>query len=109
MGCLAEFFLELFCELIGEPILALCMSLMTMIVPEENIKESTKKKLTNIVKTIAILSFISLFLGVIFWVQDEETELRPVGKYMTLIPLTIIVLNIILGIIGKIISKKKKS
>ncbi len=111
MGCIAEFFMEFVCEIIFEVLFEGYISLMTMIVPDKNvnIKASTKKKIKNIVATIAVFSFISLFLGIIFWAQNEEIELRPVGKYMTLIPLAIILVNITLGIIGKVISKNKKS
>lgn len=111
MGCLAEFFMEFVCEVIFEVLFEGYVSLMTMIVPDKdvNIKASTKKKIKNTVTTIAVISFISIVIGFISWVQEDIAALRPVGKYMTLIPLVIILVNITLGIIAKIISKNKKS
>lgn len=102
MSCLIEFFGELFFELI-----TYCyIKLMQLIVPDKVISEKTKKTIKDTVTTIAALLFITLIIGVILLLQDDPA-IKIIGKYMTFIPLSIIVLQIIAGLIIKIITNHK--
>ena len=102
MSCLIEFFGELFFELI-----VYCyMKLMQLIVPNKTISEKTEKTIKDTVTTVAAILFIILIIGIILLLAGDKT-FNIVGRYMTFIPLSIILLQIMLGIAIKIITHYK--
>ncbi len=105
-----DFLFELFFEIFGEGILELIghcyIKLMQLIVPNKTVSEKAKRVIKNTATTIAVLLGIVLIVGLIFLVQDDPS-IKVIGKYMTYIPLTIIVLQMVFGIIIKIVSHYK--
>ena len=107
MGCLLELFFEIFVEGIFELIGYCYIKLMKLIVPDKKVSEKTKKTIRNIATTFAVLLAVVLIIGFILLVQ-EDLFVKNIGKYMTYIPLSIMVLQILLGIIVKIVDRFKK-
>lgn len=108
MGCLLEFFVELLGELFFELVGHCYIKLMQLIVPQKSISEKTKKVIKNSVSAIAgVLAFV-LIIGIILFLQAEPT-VKTVGRYMTFIPLSIMALQIILGIVVRIIEHFRKN
>ena len=107
MGCLLELFFEIFVEGIFELIGYCYIKLMQLIVPDKKVSEKTKKTIRNIATTFAVLLAVVLIIGFILLVQ-EDLFVKNIGKYMTYIPLSIMVLQILLGIIVKIVDRFKK-
>ena len=108
MGCLMEFFLEVFVEGIFELAFYCYLKLMQLIVPEKSISEKSKRVIKNTIKVIACLLFLTVLVGLVF-LTETHTVLHTVGQYMTFIPLGIIALEIVLGIVFKIISHRKNN
>lgn len=79
---------------------------MQLIVPDNIVSEKTKKIIKNTVTTIASLSMAFLIIGLVLILPDDPS-IKIVGKYMTFIPLTIIVLQILLGIVVLIVKRFK--
>ena len=102
MGCLVELIFEVIFQMIFD-----CyIELMQLIVPDNIVSEKTKKIIKNTVTTIASLSMAFLIIGLVLILPDDPS-IKIVGKYMTFIPLTIIVLQIILGIVVRIVKRFK--
>ncbi len=107
MGCLLELIFEIFAEVIFEVIVHCYLKLMQLIVPNKTVSEKAKQTIKNMATTIAVLLAISLIIGLILLVQ-EDPFIKNIGKYMTYIPLTVIALQIILGIAMRIAGHFKK-
>ena len=102
MGCLVELIFEVIFQMIFD-----CyIELMQLIVPDNIVSEKTKKIIKNTVTTIASLSMAVLIIGLVLILPDDPS-IKIVGKYMTFIPLTIIVLQILLGIVVRIVKRFK--
>ncbi len=106
MGCLLEFLFEIIFEGVFEVIVYAYMKLMTLIVPEKKITDQTSTKIKNIVITVSVLLGIILVVGVILLLPPDPA-INTIGKYMTFIPLTVIGIQVILGIVMKIIGRTK--
>lgn len=107
MGCLFEVIFEIFFEGIFELIVYFYINLMRLIVPNKTFSQKTKRVIKNTVTTIASLLLVILIIGLILLIQDDPF-IKIIGKYMTYISLTIIVLQIAAGIIMKIANHLKK-
>ncbi|MBQ7330679.1 MAG: hypothetical protein IJW94_02665 [Oscillospiraceae bacterium] len=107
MGCLLELFFEIFVEGMFELVGHCYIKLMQLIVPDKTISEKTKKTIKNIATTFAALLAVVLIIGFVLLLQ-EDPFIENIGKYMTYIPLSIMVLQILLGIIVKIVGHFKK-
>ena len=107
MGCLLELFFEIFVEGIFELICHCYIKLMTLIVPNKIISPGVQKVIKGILSAIAALLGIALVIGLILRIQDDP-DIRNIGKYMTNIPLTIMAVQIVLGIVVKIFTRKKQ-
>lgn len=107
MGCLVELFFEIFVEVTVELIGYCYIKLMCLIVPNKIVSAHTKRIIKNIVITVAALLGVILIIGLIFLIQ-EDLFVKKIGKYMTYIPLSIMVLQIVLGVIVKIFNRFKK-
>ena len=80
---------------------------MQWIVPDKMVSEETKETLRNFATTVAVLLALVLIIGVLLILQ-EDPVIKNIGKHMTYIPLQIIVLQIILGIVVRIVGRFKK-
>ncbi len=107
MGCVLELLFEITVEGMLELIGHIYIKLMQWIVPNKTVSDKTKKYLKKVVTTVAALLAIVLIIGLIFLVQ-EDALLKTIGQYMTYIPLSIIVLQVLLGIVLKVIDFCKK-
>ncbi|MBP3414300.1 MAG: hypothetical protein J6L81_03755 [Clostridia bacterium] len=107
MGCIAELFFEIFVEGIVELIGYCYIKLMQLIVPDKTVPEKAKKIIKNTVTTISALLGIVLIIGLIFLLQDDPF-MKSIGRYMTYIPLGIMLVQIVLGIVVKAVNSLKK-
>ena len=80
---------------------------MQLIVPNKTVSEKAKRIIKNTATTIAALLGVVLVIGLIFLVQDDSF-IKAIGKYMTYIPLTLMVLQITAGIALKIVNHFRK-
>ncbi len=104
MGCILEFLFELVFEGIFELIGYCYIKLMMLIVPDKPITENTKNKIKKIVTSFSAILVIVLIVGLILFAQDDMV-VKNIGKCMMYIPLGIIGLQILLGIIMKIVNR----
>ncbi|MBP3478418.1 MAG: hypothetical protein J6K03_02910 [Oscillospiraceae bacterium] len=107
MGCLLELFFEIFVEGLFELIGHCYIKLMQLIVPDKTVSDKARRTIKNIATTFAVLLAIVLIIGVVFLIQ-EDPLIKNIGKYMTYIPLTIMALQVLVGILVKIIGHIKK-
>ena len=105
--CVLELFFEIFVEGIFELIGHCYIKLMQLIVPDKIVSEETKKTIRNIATTFAALLAIVLIIGFIFLIQDDPF-VKNIGKYMTYIPLGIMALQVLIGILVKLVGHFKK-
>ncbi|MEE1017908.1 MAG: hypothetical protein UH824_00310 [Acutalibacteraceae bacterium] len=94
-------------ELIIDAIVDCWFDLMEWIVPEKSIGIKAQIILNMIVFIFTLLLFITLIFG-IFAIFSDDPYIRLIGKYMVFIPLCISAVQIILGIIVRVIENKKK-
>ena len=106
MGCLLEFFIEVFVEGIFELAFYCYLKLMQLIVPEKSVTEKAKRVIKNTIKVIACLLFLTVLVGLVF-LTETHSVLHTIGKYLTFIPLGIIALEIVLSIVFKLVSHCK--
>ncbi len=107
MGCLLEMFFEIFFEGMLELIGYCYIKLMQLIVPDKTISKKTKKTIKSIVTIFAALLAIVLIVGLVLLVQDDPF-IKNIGRYMTYVPLAIIALQVLIGILVKIVGCSKK-
>ena len=102
MGCL------LFpLELLVDGIIESWFYLMEWIIPERYISRTFRTALKVVVWIFSVLLFLIMGLGV-FAVISPDSDTHLLGKYMIFIPLGISFIQILFGIIVRIISKKEK-
>ena len=107
MGCLLELFTEVLGEGISDLIGYSYINLMQLIVPHKLVSEKTKKIIKIIANVFTTLLAVTLITGVFIWVQDDPNY-ENIGKYMVFVSLGIMVLQIVLGIILKIVEFFKR-
>ena len=107
MGCLLELFFDIFIEGTIELIGYCYLKLMQLIVPNKAVSEKVKRTIRIAATTVAVLLGVALIFGLIFLIQDDPT-ISITGKYMTHISLTLMLLQIAVGIIMKVVSHFKK-
>ena len=107
-----QFFFEIIFEIIFELIIELVlhgyMKLMTLILPEHQFSPKLEEKVRKGVTVYAVLLFLFVIFGFIFFIQEVESVLKAVGGYMLFISLGIIGVQIIAGIIYRIIKAIKR-
>lgn len=101
MGCLG--FLP---ELIFESVLDGYFTLMQWIVPQKQIGKHFRIVLKIIVGIITALLLFAMLLGV-FAMFSADEYIRYIGRCMVFIPLAVSVVQIVFGIILRIIARKK--
>ena len=102
MGCL---FFPL--ELLVDGIIESWLYLMEWIVPERYLSRTFRIVLKVFVWIFSALLLFTMLLG-IFSIISPDPETHLLGKYMVFVPLGISAVQILIGIIVRIISKKKK-
>ena len=102
MGCL---FFPL--ELLGDAIIEGWFFLMERIIPERYFSRTFRTVLRVLVWVFSALLLFAMLLGAFALVSDD-IYVRQIGKYMLFIPLGISAVQIIFGIIVRIVSKRKK-
>ena len=94
-------------ELIGDMLIDMWFAVMQWIVPEKKLCKLTRRILKVIIGVFSCLMLITMVLG-LFAIISDDAYTKHVGKYMIFIPLGISAIQILIGIIVRIISKKKK-
>ena len=107
MGCWLELFFEIFIEVMFELIGHCYIKLMQLIVPNKTVPEKAQRTIKNIATTFAALLAVVLIIGFVLLIQ-EDPFIKNIGKYMTYIPLAIMALQVLVGLLVKIISHIKK-
>ena len=102
MGCLF-FPLKLF----GDAIIEGWFFLMEWIIPERYLSRTIRTVLRILVWVFSALLLFIMLLGVFALISDD-IYVRQIGKYMLFIPLGISAVQIIFGIIVRIVSKREK-
>lgn len=105
MGCLGC--LGFLPELIFEAILEGYFTLMQWIIPQKWIGKHFRTALKIIVGIITFFLFLIMLLGILALISDDAYT-KSVGRYMVFVPLAISTVQILFGIILRIISKRKK-
>lgn len=103
MGCL----LELLLEVIFEGVIGGYFYLMTLIAPEKASNPKVRNALKTIAVTVAGILLVVLVIG-IFASFSVDAQVKAAGKYMVLIPLIIILTQMVLGILLRLIVKRKQ-
>lgn len=101
MGCLGEFFFELFAEGLFELISYCYFKLMQMIVPSRTFTEKTTKTMKKIAAVLAAVLLFAVIIGITL-LTDTDPQISTVGKYITYISMAVIVAQLILGIVLKL-------
>ena len=107
MGCLIEFILQLFIEGTVGLFMSVYLKLSSSLIPNSLQSQKIKTKIKNTITTISAFEVLFLFLGILFLLPDDST-FNIIGKFMTFIPLSIIALQLIIGITFTIINNKSK-
>lgn len=96
-----EFIVELLGEIFIEAFMTFFMWLMELIVPEKTFGEKMEKAIRKAIKIFSAILFIMLIIGIILFVQEDE-KIKLVGKFLTYIPLAIIIVQIVAGVVMKL-------
>lgn len=104
MGCLFEFLFELFGEFLFELIGEGHIYLMTLVTRNTALPEARRKKLENIAKVFSILLLLAALAGLILvWIPECTPEFRTVGQWLLIVCLSLIGIQILVGIICKLL------
>ena len=107
MGCLLEVVFEVVFEVILEAILAIYTKLMTLFVPEHKFDKRLREKIKKGVTGFAVLLFLCSFIGFFLFLEPPSTA-KTVGAYMLFIPLGMMGVQIVAGIIYRIVTAIRK-
>lgn len=105
MGCLFELFFEMFFQVIFEGVAYIYIKLVTLVVPDHTLSEKTLATVKTIITMLFSILMIALIIGLLMVIQDD-LFIKNIGWYLTYIPLTIIGVQIVLGISVKLFIKK---
>ena len=94
-------------ELLVDGIIECCFYLMEWIIPDRYITRTFRIVLKVFIWIFSALLFLIMGLGV-FAIISPDPDTHLLGKYMIFIPLGISAIQILIGLIVRIISKKKK-
>ena len=107
MGCLLEFITEIVAEGVIEFFAYCYLQMMLLIVPDKAVTEKTKKITKIIATTMAAVLFVTVIVGLGFFVQEDPAASN-VGKYVLAVSLSVIVLQVLLGITMRIVGRFRK-
>ena len=94
-------------ELIGDMLIDMWFAVMQWIVPKKILGKRIRSILKVIIGVFSCLMLITMVLG-LFAIISDDAYTKYIGKYMIFIPLGISVIQIVLGIIVRITSRKEK-
>ncbi len=100
------FLIDLIIELVFDGIIEAWLMIMQWIVPEKTLGKYTRIILQIIVGIFTCLLLFIMLLG-LFAIISDDPDTKLLGKYMVFIPLGISAVQIIIGIIVRIVAKKK--
>ena len=106
MGCLIELLGELFIEIVLGGLFHIYSGLMSLIVPDSMQSQKLKKRIENTIKAACAILLLILVIGVILMLCDIPSA-EHIGKWMVYPVLMISALQIILGIIVRILLHRK--
>ena len=106
MGCLFELLFEFIFEIIVELTFTGYINLMTLLVPQHQFDKKLREKIKNGVTVFAVLLFLCSFTGFFLFLQPHSI-IKTIGSYMLFVPLGIMGVQIIVGIIYRIIRATK--
>lgn len=107
MGCLFELIFEIVFEVIVEAVIGIYMKLMTLFVPKHQFDQNLRNKIKNIVTVFAVFLFLTAFLGWILFMQPPSLT-KTIGAYMLFIPLGLMGIQIVAGVILRIVRAIRK-
>ena len=110
MGCLFEFFVELFFEVVGEAVLQFWLWLMSLIIPKRKLSEKAHNRIKIWVTTYSIVLLVALVVGLFMWLPSELGPMcNKIGKIIFIVSTILMAAQIVLGIVSKIVSKENKT
>ena len=109
MGCLLELLFQIIFEVVLEGAAAIYVKLMSLFVPDHKFSPRLRERIKSGVTVFAALLFLCALLGLFFYTIPTSPS-KTVGAYMLFVPLVIIGVQIIAGIIYRIVLaiRKKK-
>ncbi len=102
MGCIIEFFLEFVFETLFEGYIAL----MSLILPKHNVSKWGQILLKIILFVFAVLLLFALIIGIVM-MFEEDVAVKNSGRKLTTVLLIIMAIQIGLGIIMRVITRKR--
>lgn len=102
MGCLFELFFEIVLEGIFEGSLYGYIKLMSLIVPHYIVSEKAKKRIQISIILYSVILMILIIVGLIMLVQ-KDLDIKSVGRYFIFIRVILIGIQVVLGIISKVV------
>ncbi len=100
-----EILLEFFFEIIVEGVGSLWMYLMCLVLPK-GLSKRARAVLRGCVAVLCVVIFLSMLIGVIL-MCSEGALTQTVGRYLFFIPLAITLLQILLGIVVKLLQNRR--
>ena len=107
MGCLLEAFFEIVFEVIVEAVWTIYMKLMTLFVPAHRFDERQRKRIKNGVTVFAVLLLLCALVGFFMFLQPPSVT-KTVGAYLLFVPLGIMSVQIVAGIVYRIVKAIRK-
>ena len=108
MGCLMEILFEVLLEGVLELVMYLYTKLVSIFIPEKVISEKTRKVVKVVAVVFCTIMICCLVCGIFLFLAPENSTEHTVGAYMTFIPLTVLGIQIVLGIALLVIKAIKK-
>lgn len=98
-----EFFIEFFFEGLIELIGYSYVKVVSWILPKHKFSEKLHKRFKTGILILFVISILTLIFGIGLLTDGDPYEAK-IGSYMTFIPLAVIGLQLLLGILAKIIT-----
>ena len=106
MGCLFELIFEVVFEIIFEAVLTIYTKLMTLLVPDHRFDEKLRERIKKGVIVFAAVLFLCALIGFFLFVQPPSV-IKTVGAFMLFVPLGMMCVQILAGIIYRIVKAIK--
>lgn len=107
MGFFMELISDIFIEGIIEFFGYCYLQLMQLIVPDKTVSERARKNIKIVATTIAALLFAAVIVGLSLFVQEDPFTSN-IGKYVLGISVSIMALQVLLGITMRIVNRFRK-
>ncbi len=99
MGCLVEFFIEFFFEILAEGF----VSLIDSFVPQNWLSQKARKIIIGVFAALSVILFFGVFVG-IFWLIETQGK-----SFWGWLPIILSLVYIIIGIVLKLKGVKNDS